>query len=334
MTALHESNPTSLPLLHRGKVRDIYGVDDQHLLIVQTDRLSAFDVILPSPVPGKGAILTTVSNFWFSKLGQVIPNHLSGIAPEDVVKTDADREQVKGRAFVVKRLKPLPIEAIVRGYLGAGVQDVAKEVAESLGVKANTGVLVAEVTRGGPAEKAGVQNGDIILTLNGRPVNSREELVRGVALTEPGKPLNLQVLRAGKTVALVATAGVRPSETALANRNNPEGGGTQGPEAAQPGKTTQLGLALSPITDAARRQFDIRTGTEGVLIAGVADGSDAARKGLRPGDVILSINQQSVNSPKAVADLVAAAAKAGRQSVFLLINRAGQTAPVVLKIEK
>ena len=225
-------------------------------------------------------------------------------------------------------------QPIVRGYLGAGVQDVAKEVAESLGVKANTGVLVAEVTRGGPAEKAGVQNGDIILTLNGRPVNSREELVRGVALTEPGKPLNLQVLRAGKTVALVATAGVRPSDTAQANRNNPEGGGTQGPEAAQPGKTTQLGLALSPITDAARRQFDIRTGTEGVLIAGVADGSDAARKGLRPGDVILSINQQSVNSPKAVADLVAAAAKAGRQSVFLLINRAGQTAPVVLKIEK
>jgi len=127
MTALHESNLTSLPLLHRGKVRDIYGVDDQHLLIVQTDRLSAFDVILPSPVPGKGAILTTVSNFWFSKLGQVIPNHLSGIAPEDVVKTDADREQVKGRAFVVKRLKPLPIEAIVRGYLvGSGWKDYKK----------------------------------------------------------------------------------------------------------------------------------------------------------------------------------------------------------------
>jgi phosphoribosylaminoimidazole-succinocarboxamide synthase len=127
MTALHESNLTSLPLLHRGKVRDIYGVDDQHLLIVQTDRLSAFDVILPSPVPGKGAILTTVSNFWFSKLGKVIPNHLSGIAPEDVVKTDADREQVKGRAFVVKRLKPLPIEAIVRGYLvGSGWKDYKK----------------------------------------------------------------------------------------------------------------------------------------------------------------------------------------------------------------
>jgi len=127
MAALHESNLTSLGFLHRGKVRDIYEVDDQHLLIVQTDRLSAFDVILPTPVPGKGEVLTALSNFWFAKLAHVIPNHLSGIAPEDVVKTDADRAQVKGRAFVVKRLKPLPIEAIVRGYLvGSGWKDYKK----------------------------------------------------------------------------------------------------------------------------------------------------------------------------------------------------------------
>jgi len=127
MSVLHESNLTSLPLLHRGKVRDIYGVDDQHLLIVQTDRLSAFDVILPTPVPGKGQILTSMSNFWFKKLGHIIPNHLSGIEPESVVKTDADRAQVTGRSFVVKRLKPLPIEAIVRGYLvGSGWKDYKK----------------------------------------------------------------------------------------------------------------------------------------------------------------------------------------------------------------
>ncbi|MGA8146003.1 MAG: phosphoribosylaminoimidazolesuccinocarboxamide synthase [Gallionellaceae bacterium] len=122
-----QSDIRSLPLLHRGKVRDIYGVDDQHLLIVQTDRLSAFDVVLPTPVPGKGEVLTALSNFWFAKLGHIIPNHLSGIAPEDVVKTDAERVQVKGRAFVVKRLKPLPIEAIVRGYLvGSGWKDYKK----------------------------------------------------------------------------------------------------------------------------------------------------------------------------------------------------------------
>ena len=127
MTTLHESNLTSLPLLHRGKVRDIYAVDEQHLLIVQTDRLSAFDVILPTPIPGKGQVLTTLSNFWFGKLGHIIPNHLSGIAPESVVKTDAERTQVAGRAFVVKRLQPLPIEAIVRGYLvGSGWKDYQK----------------------------------------------------------------------------------------------------------------------------------------------------------------------------------------------------------------
>lgn len=127
MSALHESNLTSLKFLHRGKVRDLYEVDADHLLIVQTDRLSAFDVILPTPIPGKGEVLTAVSNFWFKKLGHVIPNHLSGIDPESVVKTEAEKAQVRGRAFVTKKLQPLPIEAIVRGYLvGSGWKDYKK----------------------------------------------------------------------------------------------------------------------------------------------------------------------------------------------------------------
>jgi len=144
MSALHESNLSSLPLLHRGKVRDLYAIDDQHLLIVQTDRLSAFDVILPNPVPGKGQVLTTLSNFWFAKLGHIIPNHLSGIAVEDVVKTDADRAQIKGRAFVVKRLRPLPIEAIVRGYLvGSGWKEYKKSGAVC-GIKLPAGLQEAQ----------------------------------------------------------------------------------------------------------------------------------------------------------------------------------------------
>ncbi len=144
MPALHESNLTSLPLLHRGKVRDIYGVDDEHLLIVQTDRLSAFDVILPDPIPGKGAVLTTLSNFWFNKLSHIIPNHLSGIAPESVVKTDVERAQIQGRAFVVKRLQPLPIEAIVRGYLvGSGWKDYQKTGAVC-GIPLPAGLLEAQ----------------------------------------------------------------------------------------------------------------------------------------------------------------------------------------------
>ncbi|MDQ3185377.1 MAG: phosphoribosylaminoimidazolesuccinocarboxamide synthase [Pseudomonadota bacterium] len=123
---LFETTIQSLPLLHRGKVRDIYAVDEDKLLIVQTDRLSAFDVILPTPVPEKGILLTALSSFWFEKLGHIIPNQLTGIAPEAVV-AEAEREQVAGRAFVVKRLKPLPIEAVVRGYVvGSGWKDYKK----------------------------------------------------------------------------------------------------------------------------------------------------------------------------------------------------------------
>ena len=124
---LQQSDIGSLPFLHRGKVRDIYAVGDDKLLVVQTDRLSAFDVILPNPIPGKGEVLTTMSNFWLNKLQHVIPNHLTGIDPESVVKTGADRAQVRGRAFVAKKLKPLPIEAIMRGYLvGSGWKDYQK----------------------------------------------------------------------------------------------------------------------------------------------------------------------------------------------------------------
>jgi len=115
-----ESSLKSLPFLHRGKVRDIYAVDDEKLLVIQTDRLSAFDVVLPTPIPGKGNVLTALSLFWFRKLAHVIPNHLTGIAPESVVSPD-ERSQVAGRAMVVRRLKPLPLEAIARGYIiGSG----------------------------------------------------------------------------------------------------------------------------------------------------------------------------------------------------------------------
>ena len=121
--ALFETSIKSLPLIHKGKVRDIYAVDDQRMLIVTTDRLSAFDVIMPTPIPGKGRVLTAVADFWFHKLSGILPNQLTGDAPEAVVAPD-ERTQVAGRAVVVKRLKALPIEAIVRGYLvGSGWAD-------------------------------------------------------------------------------------------------------------------------------------------------------------------------------------------------------------------
>ncbi len=120
---MYESSITSLPLLARGKVRDIYAVGDDKLLIVTTDRLSAYDVILPSPIPHKGEILVSLANFWFEKLKDIVPNQLTGIAPESVVAAN-EQDQVRGRALVVKKYKVLPIEAVVRGYLeGSGWQE-------------------------------------------------------------------------------------------------------------------------------------------------------------------------------------------------------------------
>ncbi len=122
--ALFESKVDGLPLLHRGKVRDLYGVGDDRLLIVTTDRLSAFDVILPDPIPGKGRVLTAVSNFWFRRTQDLIGNHLTDTPLAEVVADAAQRAAIDGRAVVVRRLEPLPVEAIVRGYLiGSGWKD-------------------------------------------------------------------------------------------------------------------------------------------------------------------------------------------------------------------
>ena len=123
MNSLYESSITSLPLLGRGKVRDNYAVGQDKLLIVTTDRLSAFDVVMNEPIPGKGKVLNQMSDFWFGKLGHIVPNHLTGVAPESVVAAD-EVEQVRGRAVVAKRLQPILVEAVVRGYLiGSGWKD-------------------------------------------------------------------------------------------------------------------------------------------------------------------------------------------------------------------
>jgi len=123
MPALYATSIKSLPLLSRGKVRDVYALGDDKLLMVTTDRLSAFDVVMGQPIPEKGIVLNQMANFWFEKLAKVIPNHLTGIDPESVVPAD-ELDQVKGRAVVAKRLKPILVEAVVRGYLaGSGWKD-------------------------------------------------------------------------------------------------------------------------------------------------------------------------------------------------------------------
>jgi phosphoribosylaminoimidazole-succinocarboxamide synthase len=123
MNSLYQSTITSLPLLGRGKVRDNYAVGDDKILIVTSDRLSAFDVVMNEPIPAKGKVLNQMSDFWFSKLGHIVPNHLTGVVPESVVAPN-EIHQVKGRAVVAKRLKPILVEAVVRGYLiGSGWKD-------------------------------------------------------------------------------------------------------------------------------------------------------------------------------------------------------------------
>ncbi|WP_150047153.1 MULTISPECIES: phosphoribosylaminoimidazolesuccinocarboxamide synthase [Methylomonas] len=125
IAALYQSDLPNLRLLGRGKVRDMYEVDEKHLLIVTTDRMSAFDVVLPNPIPGKGLVLTRLANFWFDKTKHIIANHIADdLSLEQAVSDPELRRQIEGRAIVVKRLKPLPVEAIVRGYLiGSGWKD-------------------------------------------------------------------------------------------------------------------------------------------------------------------------------------------------------------------
>ena len=133
----------SLNFLYRGKVRDIYVINDEKLLIVQTDRLSAFDVILPDPIPGKGKLLTELSIFWFQKLAHVIPNHWLDECPSNYL-TDDEFSRLKGRCMIVKRLKPLPVEAIVRGYLaGSGWKDY-QTTGAICGVKLPPGLVEAD----------------------------------------------------------------------------------------------------------------------------------------------------------------------------------------------
>jgi phosphoribosylaminoimidazole-succinocarboxamide synthase len=145
--ALFESNLHSLPLIARGKVRDIYRVDNERLLILASDRMSAFDVVLPDPIPGKGVVLTAIANFWFHRLEGVIANHLTGTDPAEVLADQRDHLVVKDRAIVVHDLKALPIEAVVRGYLiGSGWKDYCKTGRVS-GIALPKGLELAERLR-------------------------------------------------------------------------------------------------------------------------------------------------------------------------------------------
>jgi phosphoribosylaminoimidazole-succinocarboxamide synthase len=141
---MHESHLQGLTRLHQGKVRDIYAVDDRHMLIVTTDRLSAFDVVLPDPIPGKGRVLTTISNFWFERTRHIVPNHLADFPLDRAVPDASERATIADRSMVVRKLKALPVEAVVRGYLiGSGWKDYER-TGEVCGIRLPAGLRMAD----------------------------------------------------------------------------------------------------------------------------------------------------------------------------------------------
>ena len=197
-TALHTSSLTSLPLLARGKVRDNYAVGDDRILMVASDRLSAFDVIMGEPISGKGILLTQMALFWFDKLGHLCPNHLTGDAPESVV-TPEEVAQVKDRSMLVKRLKPIPVEAVVRGYLaGSGWQEY--QASQSVcGVPLPAGLtnaakLPAPIFT--PAAKAAMGEHDENITF------AQMEAITGPALAAQIRDISIRIYEAAAAIAL------------------------------------------------------------------------------------------------------------------------------------
>ncbi len=216
-TALHTSALTSLPLLARGKVRDNYAVGDDRILMVASDRISAFDVIMGEPIPGKGELLTQMALFWFGKLGHICPNHLTGDAPESVVSAD-EVAQVRGRSMLVKRLKPIPVEAVVRGYLaGSGWQEYQDHQAVC-GVKLPQGLKNASKLPEPiftPAAKAAVGEHDENITYE------RTVEMIGASLAEKIKTVSIALYETARDVA--AAKGIIIADTKFEFGLDPNG---------------------------------------------------------------------------------------------------------------
>ncbi len=194
-----ETQLNHLELLARGKVRDIYAIDAKHMLIVTTDRLSAFDVVLPTPIPRKGIILTQVANFWFEYLKDIIPNHFSELTLEDLPLSPEEREMLTGRSMIVKRLKPLPVEAIVRGYLiGSGWKDY-QATGQVCGIDLPQGLQLAQQLPEPiftPSTKAEVGDHDINISFD----HMRNQL--GNQLADQVRAVSLQLYQKAASYAL------------------------------------------------------------------------------------------------------------------------------------
>ena len=222
---------------------------------------------------------------------------------------------------------------VVRGYIGASIQDFNEDMAAAQGMAGQKGAIVAELTPGAPADKAGLTAGDIVLSVNGVRVKSSSELTRQVASAAPGDLLRLQVIRDGKPRTVDIRSGVRPSESQLAA--GPGGSGGTGPGPARPAPAAGqaiLGMMVSPLDDAARRRTGLPADVRGLIIGGVERNSDAAAKGLQANDVIMRAGDRTLAMPSDLAAVVDQARKAGRPSVLVSVWRGGRTIFLPVKI--
>jgi serine protease Do len=223
---------------------------------------------------------------------------------------------------------------ITRGYLGATIQAVTPEIADSVGIPGKKGALVAELVPGGPAEKAGVMPGDVVLSVNGHPVKDSTDLTRQVAASHTGDTLSLVVMRAGSEKTINVKSGVRPSEADLARSQGQDPNATgPAPEVPPAARPNALGLALGPLDEASRRRYGLSADVRGAVVENVAIGSDAAKKGLKRGDVVVRAGDHTITSPQDAVAAIDAARKAGRPSVLVFIYRDGRQLGVPIKIE-
>jgi serine protease Do len=212
---------------------------------------------------------------------------------------------------------------------------VTPEIADSVGMPGRKGALVAELVPGGPAEKAGVMPGDVVLSVNGHTVKNASELTREVASSHSGDTLNLQIMRAGQEKAIQVKSGVRPSEAELARSQGKDpNDATPSPLAPPAARPNALGLALAPLDEAAHRRYSLPADIRGAVVESVAAGSDAAKKGLKRGDVVVRAGDRAITSPADAVAAIDAAKKAARASILVFIYRDGRQLGVPLKIEK
>jgi serine protease Do len=225
---------------------------------------------------------------------------------------------------------------ITRGYLGATIQAVTPDIADSVGIPGKKGALVSDLVPNGPAQKAGVQSGDVVLQINGHAVKDATDLTRQVAASHTGDTLNLSIWRGGKQITVAVKSGVRPSEEELQaqqNRQEKEQGSGGSGGAAPASKPDALGLSVVPLDAGARQRYGLPAEVNGAVIDGVATGSDAAKKGVRRGDVIVRAGDHAVANVQDVASAIDVAKKAGRTSILVFIYRDGRQQGVPLKFE-